>query len=153
MTKIVVGQNIEQKKFAGIIKRNSEAAIFNTEATIKYGIRLDKITNKDVFVKGDSISLILPPVEILNFSYPHEKFVELYPLSNFNRLKKNKATFEDLDKVFRLAEADIRKKVNLLKLKEEAEIKTIKFLELFLTKIGYYNINIEFKEEKKGANS
>ena len=148
LNKVVIGNNFEQNRTLGLFKRDPQSVIFNTEATVKYGICLEKLSNKDVFTDGDSIRILLPPVEIINFSYPHEKFEEIYPLSDFYDIKGGADKIDNLDKLFRLAEIDIRQKLKMLNLEEEAKIKTINFLEQFLTKTGYYNINITFKGEE-----
>ncbi len=152
LNKIVIGNNVEGDRFLSFIAgHTANTIIFNTEATVKFGIRLDQIRNQDVYLKNDSIHIVLPPVEIINFSYPHEKFVELYPLSDFDNINqiKDGETIRDFDKVFRLAEIDIRNKIELMGLKERAETNTIVFLERFLMKAGYNSIAIDFKEKRR----
>lgn len=147
LNKIVIGKDIRGKKFIDFLGSTSETVIFDTEATVKYGIRLDRITNEDVFLDNDSIHILLPRVEIISFSYPHEKYVELFPLSNFNAISKKEETFEDIDEAFRLAETEIREKVELLYLREEAKLKTITVLEKFLSKAGYNRVVFEFEKD------
>lgn len=122
--------------------------IFNSEATVKIGVDLSKISHKDIYTKDDSIHITLPAVEIINFSYPHEKFDQLYPVSNIDKIV-NRDKIEILDDFFRQAETDIRGKIRLLGLREEAEKRTREFLELFLQKYKYDNVVIEFKSDSK----
>ncbi len=147
LNKIVVSTLNSKKKYW--FGNNQNAAVFNTEARVKFGIQLDKIRNQDVSINGDSITLRLPPVEILSFSYPHEKFKEIHPLSNFDAIRNDHTKILELDKVFRLAETDILKKIELLRLRGEAESKTTLFLEQFLNKAGYHNIIITFNKRSK----
>lgn len=150
LNKIVVS-DMKQNRVLGLFNRPDKAAIFNTEATVNYGIRLDRIKNSDIQIKNDSLKIQLPPVEILNFSYPHENFKEIYPLSTFDLLNADGNKFRTLDNIFRLAELDIREKIELLGLREQAEAKTVVFLEQFLAKCGYYNVSITFKNDKRNG--
>ncbi len=119
--------------------------IFNTEATVKLGVDLKKLTEEDIEIYDDSLVIMLPKIEVLNFSYPHEKYEEVFPISNFDNCKV-KGKVEELDKILRLAEKDIRTKIKLLKLKDEAEFKTRQLLSTFLTKSNFNNVIIHFKE-------
>lgn len=145
LTKIVCG-DLEQKGPKGWFNYTNPSVIFRTEAKVKFGIDLKKIRNEDVHLDGDSIHLTLPDVEILNFSYPHEKFEEIF--SDYDR-NKNKEKVELLDKYFRLAEIDIRRKVKLMNLEKRTEEKTIQFLENFLSQYDFERIVIQFKREVK----
>ncbi len=147
LSKVIIS-DLKENKFLKIIPREGVRVVFSSEATVKYGIRLDKIRNQNISVWNDSIRLLLPPIEILEFDFPHEKVKEIYPLSNFDGIRNDEAKFLQLDAVLRLAEADIRKKLRLMNLEEEAKLKTIVFLEQFLNKAGYYNISIRFQDEK-----
>ena len=146
LNKLVVS-DLEQNRVLGVFKRTDKTVIFDSEARVKYGIRLDKLSNRDVQVWNDSIRILLPPVEIISFDYPHESYIQRWPLSDVDLIKADEDKFFQLDEVFRLAEKDIRFKMRLLGLKEEAELRTIVFLETFLQKIGYYNVNIAFRED------
>jgi len=143
----LVGGDLNDRGIKSWFRDINEKVIFNTEATIKYGIDLRKLSNQDISIKGDSIHIYLPPVEILNFSYPHEKFEQLYPVSHFDKIN-NRLKIEILDEYFRQAEVDIRKKLKLFNLDSEIEIKTRLFLESFLQKFQFHNVVIEFREEE-----
>jgi len=147
ITKIVSG-TIPDKGVPGLLRYTNPDVIFNTEATIKLGVDLKKINNKDIRIVRDSIILTLPPVEILNFSYPHEKFDQLFPTSNYDKIN-NRRKLEILDDYFRQAEMDIRRKIKLLELKKEAETRTVDFLESFLQKYQFNNVVIQFKVNEK----
>lgn len=140
----IVWSEIKDNRFIGIIKRD-ETILFDTEATIKFGIDLNKIRPQDITIKGDTLLLKLPKVEIINFSYPHEKFRQIHPISNFDDVR-NKRKIEKMDEVFRLAEIDIKEKLKLMNLHTEAENRTVLFMENFLRKMGYTHVYIEFKE-------
>jgi len=141
----IVWTEFEKERKLFFITKPAEVIMFNTEATVKMGIDLSKLSEEDIEIKNDSVIINLPKVEILNFSYPHEKFEEIFPISNFDNCKrKNKV--EKLDEVLRLAETDIRNKIKYLKIEDGVEFKTKQVLSAFLTKSNFNNVIIRFKE-------
>ncbi len=142
----VVWSEIEEKKLLGFIKEDN-TLLFDTEATIKLGIDLNKVGESDIKMQGDTLIVHLPDVEIINFSYPHEKFYQIYPISDFDEIN-SQDKIEKLDKNFRLAETDIRNKIELLNLKDPARRRTIKFMQSFLHKLGYANVQIKIKQQQ-----
>ena len=144
LNKIVWTEFEKERKFI-FIKKPAEVIMFNTEATVKMGIDLSKLSEEDIEIRQDSIIINLPKVEILNFSYPHEKYEEIFPISNFDNIKRSNK-IEKLDEVLRLAETDIRSKIKYLKIEDEVEFKTKQVLSAFLTKSNFNNVIIRFKE-------
>ena len=47
----------------------------HSKAIVKAGVDLEKLRKQDVDIEGKSISLKLPPVEVINFSYPSDHFM------------------------------------------------------------------------------
>ena len=142
LNKIVWSELKNDKVFGKLSNKN--VILFNSEATIKLGIDLKKISAQNVLVRNDSVILSLPPIELISFDYPHEKYEQIYPVSNFNTIRR-KDKVEKLDEVFRLAEKDIRSKIKLLNLEEQAEENTIRFLSGFLQNSGYQHVHITFQ--------
>lgn len=140
----IVWTDIKGRRIRGLFKKDN-ILMFNTEATLKLGVNLKKLNENDIMVFGDSLVITLPKVEILNFSYPHEKYEQLYPISNFDIIKSNDKV-KKLDMVFREAETDIRNKVKFLNLETIAEQKTRQFLTKFLAQSNYNNVVIKFKQ-------
>ena len=140
----IVWTDIKGRRIHGLFKKDN-ILMFNTEATLKLGVNLNKLNENDIMVFGDSIVITLPKVEILNFSYPHEKYEQLYPISNFDVIKSNNKV-EKLDMIFREAETDIRNKVKFLDLETITEQKTRQFLSKFLAQSNYNNVVIKFKQ-------
>lgn len=140
----IVWTDVRGRRIKGLFKKDN-ILMFNTEATLKLGVNLNKLNEDDIMVFGDSIVITLPKVEILNFSYPHEKYEQLYPISNFDAIKSNNKV-EKLDIIFREAETDIRNKVKFLDLEKITEEKTRKFLTKFLSQSNYNNVVIKFKQ-------
>lgn len=141
----IVWTELDKKRRFLVLKTPAEVIMFNTEATVKMGVDLNKLSEEDIEIRQDSIIINLPKVEVLNFSYPHEKFEEVFPISNFDA-SPHSDKVEKLDEVFRLAETDIRKKIKYLQIEDEVEFKTKQMLSAFLTKSNFNNVVIRFKE-------
>jgi len=120
-----------------------------TEATIKAGIDLDKLKDEDVKIDGSKISILLPPVEIINFSYPAEGFKVIEKYSDEAAIFKwnsiNVATKDDL---YRQGEADIRQNIDDLGIINTAQKNTRVLLTKILSLSGFEEIYIDFKEQE-----
>jgi hypothetical protein len=132
------------KKLLGLIKINQAAFLAYTQATVKTGINLDHLQPSDIEINGKMISLQLPHVEVINFSYPVEKYRIDYEVSNTPFL--NKFSVEDYDRFFQQAEIDIRNNLKYLGLVKTTEDKTRQMIEILLKNLGYTEIYIHFKE-------
>jgi len=119
-----------------------------TEATIKAGIDLDKLREEDIKIDGRKINIKLPPIEILNFSYPAEsyKIVDKYYIQggifNWNAL-----SLEDKDELYRQAEIDIRGSLKDLGIVLTAQKNTKQLLNKILLLLGFEEIYIEFRDD------
>jgi len=118
-----------------------------TEAHIKAGIDLDKLTEDDIKIVGTKITIKLPAIEIINFSYPADAFkvVDSYTYSaplfwwrNFD--------IEKRDELYRQGETDIRDNIKYLGIVESARKNTIMFLKPVLESSGFEEIYISFHE-------
>lgn len=132
------------KKLLGLIKINQAAFLAYTQATVKTGINLDNLQPSDIEINGKMIRLQLPHVEVINFSYPVEKYKIDYEVSNTPFL--NKFSVEDYDRFFQQAEIDIRNNLKYLGLVKTTEDKTRQMIEILLKNLGFTEIYIHFKE-------
>ncbi|MEL6538900.1 MAG: DUF4230 domain-containing protein [Bacteroidota bacterium] len=140
ITKVVVGT--QEKRFLKIVKLKNSVFLANTEATLKLGVDLSKLGPGDVEVNGAAVTITLPPVEVINFSYPAESFEvdEEYSKDNWF----NQFTPENIDAFYEEAEIDIREKINFLPLRSSAESKTRLLVKGLLQTAGYKEIYIDF---------
>lgn len=123
-----------------------------TEASIKAGIDLEKIKEEDVKIKGRRISITLPPVEIINFSYPAEGFKVIEKYSDQQSIFKwNSIDVKDKDELFRQGESDIWANINDLGIIKSAQTNTRTLLKKILTFSGFEEIYIEFRENPQGV--
>ncbi len=120
-----------------------------TKAFIKAGIDLSKIEEEDVIIQGEKISITLPAVEILEFSYPPNAFnvVEEYTSSN-GPLDFNTISLSERDALYRAGEVDIRNSIKSLGITETAEKNTRFFFTGLLKNSGFNEIYIKFKNHE-----
>lgn len=122
---------------------NRAVFVAYTVATVKLGIDLDKIQKKDIEIQGQSIYLKLPPIEVINFSYPFDQY-RIDPNLTENEFL-NRFSVEDHENFFREAELDIRNNLQYTGIIESAEKKTRTLMLGLLKNLGYKEIYIEFK--------
>ena len=124
-----------------------------TEATIKAGIDLEKIKEEDVRIDGKRISIKLPPVEILNFSYPAEGFKVIPEYTDESAFFKwNTLDVNEKDELYRQGEADIRASINELGIIKTAQTNTRTILKRILSLAGFEEIYLEFPENQQSIN-
>jgi len=116
----------------------------HSQATIKAGIDLEKLTPDDITISEQLIKLKLPPVQVINFSYPIEKFTIDEQVTEQAFL--NSFTLEDYDELFQQAELDIRQNLQYLGIVKTTREKTRLLLVSLLKNLGYQEVYIEFKD-------
>lgn len=142
LNKVVIAT--KGKSLLWIIKLNEALFVANTQAVIKAGINLEKLTKDDIKIDEQSIQIQLPYIEILNFSYPIDK-VQIDSTISENRFL-NKFTLADYDRSLEDAELRIREVIPFLGIEEATKVKTRAMLETLLKGLGYTEIFLEFKE-------
>ena len=121
-----------------------------TEATIKAGIDLDKLKEEDIKIEGMRISVNLPPIEIINFSYPAEGFRVIEKYSDQSAVFKwNTISVATKDDLYRQGEADIRSSLSDLGIVKTAQKNTRLLLTKILRLSGFDEIYITFKKSEK----
>ncbi len=120
-----------------------------TQASIKVGIDLEKLNENDISIAGKKISIKLPPVEVLNLSYPAEGFkvIEKYS-ENDAILKWHSIGVEEKDELYRQGEIDIRRNIKNLGIIKTAQKNARTLLTKILQFSGFEEIYIEFKNPK-----
>lgn len=140
--KVVFGTR--EKRLLRLIKLNEARFLAYSQAMIKTGIDLNELKPDDITIEGEMIAIELPAVEVLNFSYPAERFRMDKEISDNAFL--NQLTIEDYEYFFRQAELDIRQNLQYLGLIEATEEKTIALMQKMLNLLGYREIYISFKK-------
>ena len=143
--KIVHGT--KSKKVAWIIKLNEARFLAYSQAKIKTGIDLTEIQPEDIKIDKQSIQIKLPPVKVLNFSYPPDKFRIDEEVSDTRRFL-NTISVEDQEKFFQDAEMDIRDNLQYMGIVETTQQHTKTLLTGLLKTLGYQEIYISFKNNE-----
>ena len=128
---------------AGGISLNKTTYIAYSEATIHLGIDLENLQQDKIKIKDKQIAISLPAIEILDISYPFEKFKEdtLYTSANRRKLSPDRKFA-----IFRKAESEVLAMLPHLHLESRAQKKVKAFLRTLLHDIGFQNILIEFEK-------
>lgn len=142
--KIVHGT--KTKKLAWVVKLNEARFLAYSQAKIKAGVDLNKLKAEDIKIKGKSIDIELPPVEVINFSYPPDNFRVDDEISDYNKLL-NKISLEDQEEFFQDAEMDIRNNLEYMGIVETTQQHTRTMLKGLLESLGYQEIYISFKSD------
>jgi hypothetical protein len=140
--KIVYG--VKRKKMLWFVNLNEAKFIAHSKAYIKAGIDLEKLKAGDVEIAEKRIKLTLPPVQVINFSYPAEKFSYDNLISHNAFL--NKISLNDQEQYFQDAETDIRNNLKNMDIVAITQKKTSLMLDNLLHALGYEEIYIEFHD-------
>jgi len=141
--KIVFGTKTKRLAF---FKINEASFMAYSQAKVKTGIDLSKIKESDVRIDGDKIHLRLPPIEVINFSYPPASFVEDSLISN-PKIFLNKINIRDQEEFFRLAELDIRENLQYMGIVKTTQNHTRQMFNVLLGSLGYKEIYINFEND------
>lgn len=127
---------------------NDQLFLAKTEARIKLGIDLSEISSEDIEIRGVRLELNLPPVKVINFSYPIENATidENVSVVNLDKLDKTKAN--TLDEIFMASELNIWNNIDKLGLHEEVEDKTRNILTTIFKQMGFTEIIVKFEDRK-----
>lgn len=128
-----------------IVKFGDAQFIAYSKAIVKAGVDLEKLSKDDIKIEDKSIELTLPPVEIINFSYPPQHFEKSDLSSNSFG---NKITVFDQEQFFRQAEVAIRENLQYMGIVETTQKRTRTMLRVLLESLGYQEIYIKFKNDK-----
>ena len=142
--KVVFGRKTKNLMW---FKFNEANFMAYSQAKIKTGIDLTKIQEKDIVISGDKIDLKLPPIEVINFSYPPGSFVEDSLISD-PKVFLNKINLEDQEEFFRLAELDIRNNLQYMGIVKTSQDHMRQMFHLMLRSLGYREIYISFKNDE-----
>ncbi|MEM6737951.1 MAG: DUF4230 domain-containing protein [Bacteroidota bacterium] len=142
--KIVHGT--KTKKIGWFIKLNEARFIAYSKAKVKAGVNLRNLKEEDIDIKDQSISLKLPPIEVINFSYPPQEF-ELDTRISKDKFLNNITVF-DQEEFFRRAEIDIRNNLQYMGIVETTQEHTRSMLIVMLKSLGYKEIYIEFESDE-----
>ncbi|MEM9834175.1 MAG: DUF4230 domain-containing protein [Bacteroidota bacterium] len=143
--KIVHGT--KTKKLAWFIKLSEARFLAYSQAKIKAGVDLSQIEESDIQIDGQKIILELPPVKIVNFSYPPGSFQEDTVISD-PRSFLNSISVADQEIFFRDAELDIRNNLEYMGIVETTQNHTQTLLRQLLRSLNYDEVYISFSSDE-----
>ncbi|MEX2564539.1 MAG: DUF4230 domain-containing protein [Cyclobacteriaceae bacterium] len=142
--KVVFGKKTKSILFIPI---NEATFLAHSRARIKTGINLNEISEKDILISENKITLHLPAIEVINFSYPPEEFVEDTLISNTRRFL-NRIDLEDQEAFFRMAELEIRESLPFMGIVQTSQNNTRKLILALLHSFGFEEIYIHFESDQ-----
>jgi hypothetical protein len=148
VTEFVVDKVVFGKKKKNIlfIPVNEASFLAYSRARIKTGINLERIREEDIQIEGKKITLILPTIEVINFSFPPEDFIEDSLVSNPKKFL-NSINLDDQETFFRLAEMDIRDQLPFMGLVQTSQNHARKLMFTLLKSFEFEEIYIRFKSD------
>ncbi|HYC86941.1 MAG TPA: DUF4230 domain-containing protein [Chryseosolibacter sp.] len=141
MTKMVFAT--QKLEFLGIIPVNEAYFAARTQATVKAGIDLDEIKPEDIDIDHNKISVQLPPVRVVDFIYPFDKYEIDYSITS--NAFANTISLEKHEELYRKAELEIRRLLPHMGIREAAERNTRQMMEKLLANLGFTEIYVTFK--------
>ena len=134
----IIRNSDETWKFFGDRK-----VLFSVKAKVKAGIDLDKMTDEDVKVKGNSIKLTLPKPEIVALNIkPNDIKLEYSKVSTL----RSEYSQKENDEILRAGEESIRTDEALrTSIIADAETNASEFFEILLRGSGFTDIKIAFE--------
>lgn len=140
--KVVLGT--QEKKLLGFIKVNKAHFAAHTQAIITTGVDLSKLSPGDIVINKKRIEIALPAVQVLDFSYPFDRY-RIDSTVTRNKFL-NKIDVLDHERFYMMAELDIRNNLKYTGIKEATESKTRLMMEGLLKNLDYEEIYITFKK-------
>ena len=150
-TEIVVSKLVVGRKDLNILflrELNTATFVVDTEASIKLGIDLSKLHKGDIEIEENSISLSLPQVEVISFSYPAENFNLIEEWTDKSKFLNNIRP-EDQEAIYREAELSICKNLVHLNAIKTCEKLTAIMMKKLLTELGFEEVYITHKPTVK----
>lgn len=142
--KIVHGT--KKKKIGWLISLNEARFLVHSKAIVKAGVNLKNLEKEDIKIEKNSIELTLPPIEVLNFSYPPDSFRIDNQITR-NRFL-NQISVVDQEDFFRRAELDIRNNLEYMGIVETTQERTRSLMEAMLRSLGYEEVYIKFESDE-----
>jgi hypothetical protein len=144
MTKFVYSSEELRNLWDKIVGKD-KIFLSKTQATLKLGVDLSRIQEKDIKIRGTRVELELPPVQVMNFSYPAEKFEVDKDISDFDLEKISRKNAYKLDKIYQSAELQIWEQIDEIGMHKTVEEKTEKLIRHILENLGFTEVYITFK--------
>ena len=122
-------------------KMGERRILITCEATVKAGVNLRNLTEKDISRSGKNISIQLPPPEILSVNLPPEKIKVVFEKVNMFR---DQFTSGERDALLVQAEQQIRNSGKELGIIEQAKITTQLLFGRLFKQLGFEKVILTY---------
>jgi len=129
-------------------KLGDRKILITSEATVKAGIDLSALTEKNIAVDGKKISILLPAPKILSVNLPPENIKVAFQEVDMFRSPFSSG---ERDGLVAQAEAQIRSSGNELGILEQAKSNTQLFLSNFLMQLGFEEVKLSYDKLESGS--
>ncbi|MDQ2719821.1 MAG: DUF4230 domain-containing protein [Bacteroidota bacterium] len=119
--------------------------LMSCKASLVAGIDLSTLTEKDIHIDGENIAITLPHAKLLYVNIKPEDIKTAYQEVSFYRTNFSS---QEKDELAAQAERQIKESADSLGIFLTAETNASLFINNFLRKEGFKNININFSPEK-----
>jgi hypothetical protein len=119
--------------------------LMSCKASLVAGIDLSKLTENDITIDGENINITLPHARLLYINIKPEDIKTVY--QEISLFRTNFST-QEKDQLAAQAEMQIKRSVDSLGIFVTAETNAALFINNFLQKEGFKNININFSSTK-----
>ena len=122
-------------------KPGDRKILMTCKASLVAGIDLSKLTEQQIKINGDQISVTLPKAHLLYINIKPEDIKTVYQQVSFFR---DQFSSEEKNKLATQAQQQITAAVDSIGILTSAETNATIFINNFLQKLGYKNIQINF---------
>jgi len=126
-------------------KIGNRKILMTCNASLAAGIDLSKLTERDIHIDGENISITLPHAKLLYINIKPEDIKTVYQDVSFFR---NNFSAQEKDELAAQAEKQIKESSDSIGILVTAETNATIFISNFLQKEGFTNININFSSAK-----
>lgn len=125
--------------------------VANSNAVVTLGIDVNRISKDDIHINDQHISVLLPPIEIIDFDFDTSHYTVDKKLTkaeaNANWLLSDvEITAKEIEASYRAAEEQLRHQLPYPRLVKMGERRTAVFFRQYLRKAGFEDIYITFKK-------
>lgn len=140
-----IGKIIKLTDVGEWYKVGDRKILMSCKAKIKAGVDLKKIADGDITVKGNTITIVLPPAEMTSFAMdPKLTHTEMESVSGLRQRFSQSEKY----KYMRQGEAAIRRDMKDTKILKDAEDNAATFLKDFYGQMGYDEVIVKHKKAK-----
>jgi hypothetical protein len=140
------------KKILWVFKTHAEGHalhVARSNAIVTLGIDVNRISKDDVHIDDQHISLLLPPIEIIDFDFDPTHYTVDSKLTGVEKTAgwvRPDIEAKEIEEAYRAAEKQVRHQLPYSRLVKMGERRTAVFFRQYLERAGFKDIYITFKK-------